>query len=72
VQKLLVDIDEVLPGTLDDEGAVIFADGPSPTSYGIIDEIARRALVTGARVLGVRGADIPGGGSLGAILRYPF
>jgi hypothetical protein len=72
VQTLLVDIEEVLPGTLDDEGAVTFADGPSSTSYGIIDEIARRALVTGARILGVRGADIPGGGSLAAILRYPF
>ena len=28
VQKLLVDIDEVLPGALDDEGAVTFANGP--------------------------------------------
>jgi Bacterial archaeo-eukaryotic release factor family 11 len=72
VQTLLVDIDEVLPGALDDDGGVTFANGPSTTNYGIIDEIARRALVTGARVLGVRGADIPGGGSLAAILRYPF
>jgi hypothetical protein len=72
VQTLLVDIDEVLPGALDDDGAVTFANGPSTTNYGIIDEIARRALVTGARVLGVRGADIPRGGTLAAILRYPF
>lgn len=72
VQTLLVDIDAVLPGTVDDEGVVTFADDPSSMSYGIIDEIARRALLTGARVLGVREADIPGEGSLAAILRYPF
>jgi hypothetical protein len=72
VQKLLVDIDEVLPGTVDEEGKVELAAGPSSTSYGVVDEIAGRALLTGARVLGVRREDIPGGGSLAAILRYPF
>jgi hypothetical protein len=72
VQHLLIDIDEVLPGTLDDEGAVTFADGPCAANYGIIDEIARRALLTGARVLGVRRAGIPRGANLAAIMRYPF
>jgi hypothetical protein len=72
VQTLLVDIDAVLPGMVDDEGIVTFADDPGSMSYGIIDEVARRALLTGARVLGVREADIPGAGSLAAILRYPF
>jgi hypothetical protein len=72
VQKLLVDIDEVLPGTVDEEGRVALAAGPSAASYGVVDEIAGRALLTGARVLGVRREDIPGGGSLAAILRYPF
>jgi hypothetical protein len=72
VQTLLVDINAVLPGTVDDEGVVTFTADPSSMSYGIIDEIARRALLTGARVLGVREADIPGEGSLAAILRYPF
>ena len=32
VHTLLVNIDEVLPGTLDDKGAVTFAHGPSATS----------------------------------------
>ena len=41
-------------------------------SYGVVDEIAGRAFTAGARVLGVRRADIPGGASLAAILRYAF
>jgi hypothetical protein len=36
----------------------------------VVDEIARRALLTGARVLGVRKDDLPGGTPLAAILRY--
>lgn len=71
VQMLLIDIDEVMPGTLDDEGGVIWANGPCAASYSITDEIARRALLTGARVLGARRADIPREGSLAAIMRYP-
>jgi hypothetical protein len=72
VQKLLVDIDEVLPGTVGEDGEVTLATGSSAASYGVVDEIAGRALLTGARVLGVRREDIPGGGSLAAILRYAF
>jgi hypothetical protein len=70
VHKLLVDIDEVLPGTVGDDGTVTLASGASASTYGVVDEIAARALLTGARVLGVRREDIPGGGSLAAILRY--
>jgi hypothetical protein len=71
VQTLLVDIDEMVPGTVDDEGAVTLATGQGPASYGVMDEIAGRAFLTRARVLGVRRTDIPGGESLAAILRYP-
>ena len=39
-------------------------------NYGVVDEIARRAFLTGARVLGVRSDDIPGDGSVAAILRF--
>jgi hypothetical protein len=71
IEALLVDIDTVIPGTLDETtGAVSFADGPDATSYGIVDEIAARALASGATVLGVRKADLPGEGALAAILRY--
>lgn len=72
IDVLLVDIDQVVPGTVDEDGRVTLSDAPSARSYGVVDEIANRAFTTGARVLGVRSADIPGGGGLAAILRYPF
>ena len=48
-----------------------FGEGRPEQTYGIVDEIARRALLTGARVLGVRQNDIPNGAPLAATLRYP-
>jgi len=72
VDVLFVDIDAVVPGTIDDEGRVEFSANASAASYGVVDQIAARAWLTGARVLGERRADIPGGGDLAAILRYPF
>ncbi len=72
IQLLLIDIDDVTPGTVDDEGVVTFADAAGAESYGIVDEIASRALIMGAKVMGVRRGDIPGEQSLAAILRYPF
>ena len=68
----MLDIDEVIPGTVDEaDGRVTFAEGPSAKTYGIVDEIAGRALLSGARVLAVRKEDIPGQAQLAAILRYP-
>ena len=70
VDTLLVDIDEKLPGHVDeDSGAVTFADDDA-VSYGVVDEVARRVLLAGGRVLAVRRPEIPGGGPLAAILRY--
>lgn len=70
IDTLLVDIDDHVPGTVDDDGAVTLAQNADASNYGVIDEIARRALSTGARVLGVRRSDIPDGASLAAVLRY--
>ncbi|MGZ9124564.1 MAG: baeRF11 domain-containing protein [Candidatus Binatia bacterium] len=73
IDVLLVDIDSVTPGSVDESsGAVHFADGPGANSYCIVDEIAARALSTGAKVLAVRRSDLPAGGELAAVLRYPI
>jgi len=73
VEHLLVDIDTVIPGTVDEEnGRVTFGEERPEQTYGIVDEIARRALLTGARVLGVREDDIPDRAHLAATLRYPI
>ncbi|MER1968905.1 hypothetical protein [Castellaniella sp. GW247-6E4] len=72
IQTLLVDIDAVAAGFVDDEtGAVSFVDKDDAKAYDIIDEITARAFASGATVLGVRKKDIPGDHELAAILRYP-
>jgi hypothetical protein len=71
VDTLLVDIDQKVPGEVDEEnGAVTFMDDDDATSYGVVDEIARRVLLTGGDVLAVRKDDVPGGGAVAAIMRY--
>jgi len=72
IDTLLIDIDTTVPGFVDDEsGAITFVEKDDAKAYGVVDEIAARALASGARVMGVRRADIPGGGELAAILRHP-
>jgi hypothetical protein len=71
VDTVLVDIDEVVPGSIDEEtGAVTLDDAGDAVNYGVVDEIARRVWLNGGRVLAVRREDIPGSGSVAAILRY--
>jgi len=71
VDTVLVDIDDVVPGSVDEEsGAVTFADDDDAVAYGVVDEIARRTWLNGGMVLAVRREDVPGGGSAAAILRY--
>jgi hypothetical protein len=72
IEQMMVDIDEVVAGTVDEaDGRITFAEKVSAQTYGIVDEIASRALLSGANVLGVRKEDIPGGAPLAAILRFP-
>ena len=72
IDTLLIDIDTTVPGFIDDKtGAVTFVDRDDAKAYGVVDEIAARALASGARVMGVRREDMPGGGELAAVLRYP-
>lgn len=72
IESLLINIDSVVDGLIDDEtGAVTFASESDATGYCLVDEIAGRALRSGASVLAVRQADIPANKELAAILRYP-
>lgn len=71
VHTVFVDIDEVVPGTIDENtGAVTFGAADDAASYGVADEIARRVWLSGGRVLAVRRDDVPGQNSVAAILRY--
>jgi hypothetical protein len=72
IDTLLVDMDEVVPGTVDEtDGRVAFHETGGADSYDVVDEIACRALLTGARVVSARRPDIPRQASLAAILRHP-
>lgn len=73
IDTLLVNIDSVIDGYVDEEtGFVTFDEEGDAKNYGVVDEIARRALQTGANVMGVRRKDIPNQKELAAILRRPL
>jgi hypothetical protein len=71
VGTVMVDIEDKVPGVVDEEsGAVTRAERDDAASYGIVDEIARRVLLTGGRVLAVRREDMPEDSPVAAILRH--
>lgn len=71
VDTLLVDMDETVPGFVDEGSGAITLDTPVDAhDYGVLDEIARRTYLNGGRVVAVRRSDIPDGERLAAILRY--
>lgn len=71
IDTLMVDIDQKVSGFLDERnGALTLTENEDALDYGIVDELARRALLTGARVVPVRAADVPGGGVAAAITRF--
>jgi hypothetical protein len=73
VEQLLVDLDAVVPGLVSDlDGSVIYSASDDAETYSVVDEVARRALYTGARVLGARREELPDRAPLTAILRYDF
>lgn len=71
VDTLFADIDDTRPGQIDDDGRVTFASAETARNYSLVDEVARRVIGNGGRVMAVRQADVPGGRSVAAILRYP-
>jgi len=73
IDQLLVDLDAVVPGLVSDiDGSVTYSASDDAETYSVVDEIARRALSTGARVLGARKEELPDRAPLAAILRYEF
>lgn len=71
IDTLIVDIDQELPGFLDEtSGAIVLDPSGDSTNYGVLDEIVRRALASGSRVVTVRAADVPGGGPVAATVRF--
>src|ERR1700716_1621803 len=73
IEQLLVDLDAVVPGLVSDiDGSVIYSASDDAETYSVVDEVARRALYTGARVLGARQEEMPERAPLTAILRYDF
>ena len=73
IDTLIIDMDADVPGFVDEEtGVVTFDAKADAVNYDVTDEIARRAWLSGARVVAARRADIPEGAALAAILRYAF
>jgi len=70
VDTLFVDIDASVPGRVDELGEVTFASPDAGGSGDVVDEIARRAWLSGAQLLAVRHEDVPGGGDIAGTLRY--
>ena len=72
VATLFADIDETVPGAIDEQtGEVTVDDADDAVNYGVVDEIARRTLLSRGRVLAIRRADMPSTEPVAAILRYP-
>ena len=73
VEQLLVDLDAVIPGLVSEiDGSVTYSASDDAETYSVVDEVARRALYTGARVMGARREELPDRAPLTAILRYQF
>jgi Bacterial archaeo-eukaryotic release factor family 11 len=72
IELLLVNLESRHSGTINEQGSVSFDESADMETYGLVDEIAKRAIATGAEVLAVRSEDLPPGKDLNAILRYPL
>lgn len=71
VDLLLLDIDDQIDGTVDpDTGDLRIDESDMVGNYGVVDEIAKRVLDAGGRVLAVREEQVPDGASAAAILRF--
>ena len=69
VDTLLFDLASTEEGSIDEGGRITIADVPGPTTYGLVDEVAVRALRTGGTVKAVRREDLPDNTSIAATFR---
>lgn len=67
IDTLIVDMDAEVAGSVSDEGVLTLG---SDTGHDAIEEITRRALATGARVVAVRRSDLPVDVAAAGILRF--
>lgn len=72
IETLLVDLEQRIPGDVSGDGRIQFAEEDDHRSYGIVDEVARRVLRTGGKVIAVRGNEIAAGQPAAGILRHPI
>lgn len=72
LDTLTVNMDAQVCGYIGDDGSLVLEgdDAERVPGHDALEEIARRALATGARVLAVRGEDLPDGVDATGILRY--
>jgi len=71
IDTLFVDIDQHIPGYVDElSGVITRSETEDAFDYDVVDEIVRRALLSDARVIAVRAGEVPGAGPVAAILRF--
>lgn len=71
VDTLLINMDETLPGSIDEESGRVAYGAEGAETYDVLSEIACRALLTGAKILSVRQDDLPESEPIAALLRHP-
>lgn len=72
IDTLLVDLDAFVPGTIDAEGALTYAETDDASTYGVTDEIARRTWLAGGAVIPIRQDELPGDTPVAGLLRWAF
>lgn len=71
VDTLMVDMDAHVPGSVDAASGAVDPAADPRRGEGVTDEIARRTLDAGGRVVAVRAEDLPGPSPVAALLRHP-
>jgi Bacterial archaeo-eukaryotic release factor family 11 len=70
IDTLLVDLDAFVPGTIDADGALVYAETDDARTYGLTDEIARRTWLAGGAVLPIRQDQLPSDTPAAGLLRW--